>query len=330
MSPDDAVVIAGGGGFIGGYLAQRLARAGYHDVRVVDVQPTSEWHQSVDHFENLCVDLRDLDLCRKVARDRAVVFDLAADMGGMGFIETHRFECMLSASIGINLVQACLEACVERLFFASSACVYNVTLQDVPAVAGLRECDAYPAMPEDGYGWEKLFTERLFLNAASEQGLKVRIGRFHNVYGPHGTWRGGREKAPAAICRKVAEAVISGNHEIEIWGDGIQTRSFTYIDDAVEGTLRLVSSDCDEPLNIGSERLISINELVDIVEGIAGVKLRRTYLADAPLGVRGRNSDNRLIRQRLEWEPSVELEDGLAATYAWVYDRVANTRSDLP
>jgi GDP-D-mannose 3',5'-epimerase len=253
------------------------------------------------------------------------VFNLAADMGGMGFIENNKALCMLSVLVSTHMLVAARDAGVERFFYSSSACVYAADKQSTPEVRPLRESDAYPADPEDGYGWEKLFSERMARHFYEDFGLETRVARYHNIYGPLGTWRGGREKAPAAICRKVATAVLTGDHTIEIWGDGQQTRSFTYIDDCLEGTLRLMASDVREPINVGSDQLVTIDQLVDIVEDIAGVKLERRYKLDAPQGVRGRNSDNTLIRERLGWAPSISLEDGLAATYAWVYDQVAAT-----
>jgi len=321
----EPVLIAGGGGFIGGHLAHRLEADGHTDVRVADCRPIETWEQVVPGFDNVSLDLRDLEAVRQAVAGRATVFHLAADMGGVGFLLSHRVDCMLSVVIGANLVQAAAVEGVERIFFASSACVYDVTRQEDAASPGLREEDAYPAWPEDGYGWEKLFTERLLLHAGSELGIEPRIGRFHNVYGPNGAWAGGREKAPAALCRKVATAVRSGSPTIEIWGDGKQTRSFLYVDDAVEGVLRLTASHVDEPLNIGSDRLVTIDEVVDIIEAIAGVHLERRYLADAPQGVRGRNSDNTRIRARLGWEPSIPLERGLERTYRWVYDELSRT-----
>jgi nucleoside-diphosphate-sugar epimerase len=264
-----------------------------------------------------------------VVAGASTVYNLAADMGGMGFIEYHRADCMLSVLISTHLLLAARDGGVERFFYASSACVYNAEKQGLSDVQPLKEEDAYPAMPEDGYGWEKLFTERMCRHFSDEFGLVTRVARYHNVYGPLGTWDGGREKAPAAICRKVAGAVLSGIHEIEIWGDGEQTRSFMYIDDCVEGTLRIMESDFGEPINLGSDRLVTINALVDIVESIAGVKLKRTYNLSAPMGVRGRNSDNALLRKVLAWEPQTSLEDGLEKTYGWIYDQLSGRRSDL-
>jgi nucleoside-diphosphate-sugar epimerase len=288
----------------------------------VDIKATDEWFQLHSGAENLVLDLRDLDSCRKATEGVSNVYDLACDMGGMGFIEAHKAECMISVLIGTHLLLAARDAKVDRFFFASSACVYAAEKQVDAEVTALREADAYPAMPEDGYGWEKLFTERMCRHFREDFGLTTRVARYHNVYGPFGTYEGGREKAPAAICRKVATAVLSGTHEIEIWGDGKQTRSFTYIDDCLRGTRLLMDSEVEEPLNVGSSELVSVDQLVDIVEEIAGVSLKRSYKTDAPQGVRGRNSDNTLILERLGWEPSTTLATGLEATYRWVYDQL--------
>ena len=323
MEPEGLVVVAGGGGFIGGWLARSLVEAGAA-VRVVDIKPLDEWHQRFDGAENLVLDLRDADACRTAVAGTKWVYDLACNMGGMGFIESHKAECMLSVLIGTHLLLAARDEGVNRFFFSSSACVYAAAKQESPDVEPLREADAYPAMPEDGYGWEKLFIERLCRHFTEDFGLITRVARYHNVYGPYGAFDGGREKAPAAISRKVAAAVLSGNHEIEIWGDGKQTRSFTFIDDCLEGTRRLMRSDVDEPINIGSSELVTVNELVDIVEAVAGVKLERNYKLDAPLGVRGRNSDNTLVQERLGWEPSTSLATGMERTYRWIHDEMAS------
>jgi len=258
-----------------------------------------------------------------------MIYNLAADMGGMGFIETHKAECMLSVLISTHMLVAAREAGTERFFYSSSACVYNGEKQTRPDVTALKEEDAYPGMPEDGYGWEKLFSERMARHYREDFGMATRVARYHNVYGPDGTYDGGREKAPAAICRKVIAAKLSGKHEIEIWGDGEQTRSFMYIDDCTEGTIKLTASDIVEPLNIGSDELVSINRLVDIVEKIAGVKLKRSYKLDAPKGVRGRNSDNTLIKKLLDWAPSIRLEDGMEKTYKWIYDEMTSGRRSV-
>ena len=323
MTKNDLVVVTGGGGFIGAHLVADLLRDGFTNVRSVDVKPLDEWFQLFPEADNCRLDLRDLPACREAVDGAATVYNLAADMGGMGFIEANKALCMISVLINTHLLVAAREASVERYFFASSACVYAVDKQTSPEVTALREEDAYPAMPEDGYGWEKLFSERMCRHFREDFGLQTRVGRYHNVYGPHGTFEGGREKAPAAICRKVAEAKLSGRYEIEIWGDGKQTRSFMYIDDCLYGTRRLVDSDVVDPLNIGSSELVSIDELVGIVEEIADVKLERRYDTSAPQGVRGRNSDNTLIRERLGWEPSISLREGLEKTYRWVYDQLA-------
>jgi GDP-D-mannose 3',5'-epimerase len=318
----ETIVVTGGGGFIGGRLVAELLEQGA-SVRAVDIKPFDDWHQLFEGVDNRRLDLRRADDCYGAVEGATDVYNLAADMGGMGFIENNKALCMLTVLINTHLLQAARDAGVGRYFFASSACVYAEDKQLDAEVAPLAEGDAYPAMPEDGYGWEKLFSERMCRHFREDFGLGTRVGRYHNVYGPHGTWTGGREKAPAAICRKVAEAKLSGRDEIEIWGDGEQTRSFTWIDDCTDGTLRLMRSDVEEPLNIGSSELVSINTLVDLVESIAGVKLRRRYDTSAPRGVRGRNSDNTLIRERLGWEPTTPLAEGLEATYRWIHDQVA-------
>jgi GDP-D-mannose 3',5'-epimerase len=326
MRRGELVVVAGGGGFIGGHLVGYLVEQGYEHVRAVDVKPFTSWYQRFPDVDNRQLDLRDKDACYEAVDGAASVVNLAADMGGMGFIENNKALCMLSVLINTHLLLAARDEGVERYFFGSSACVYAAEKQESPNVPPLKESDAYPAMPEDGYGWEKLFSERMCRHFFEDFGLETRVGRYHNVYGPHGTYDGGREKAPAAICRKVARAKLSGVHEIEIWGDGEQTRSFTFIDDCVYGTELLMASDVREPLNLGSEELVTINQLVTIVENIAGVQLKRRYNLDAPQGVRGRNSDNTLIQARLGWKPSISLEEGLEKTYHWIYDQLAASR----
>ncbi len=310
-------LVAGAGGFIGGHLAGALVSAGAAP-RCVDSKPLAAWHQLHARADNRQLDLSQAPACLAAVAGCDRVFNLAADMGGMGFIETHRADCMLSVLVNTNLLLAARDAGVERYFFASSACVYPQEKQRRPDATPLREPDAYPADPEDGYGWEKLFSERMCRHFREDFGVRTRIARYHNVYGPHGTWDGGREKAPAAICRKIALAKATGHHEITIWGDGEQARSFLYIDDCITGTLRLVASDVDEPLNVGSAELVTINELVSLVERIAGIRVCRRYDLTAPAGVRGRNSDNTLIRERLGWAPAIRLEDGLAQTYRWI------------
>jgi GDP-D-mannose 3',5'-epimerase len=320
LEKDGKVLIAGAGGFIGGHLVADLLREGHSDIRAVDCKRLSEWYQFFPQAENICDDLRQLSACRAVTKDARYVFNLAADMGGMGFIETHKAECMLSVLISMHMLMAARDASVDRFFYSSSACVYAAEKQTIADVVPLRESDAYPAMPEDGYGWEKLFSERVSRHFREDYGLQTRVARYHNVYGPHGTYDGGREKAPAAICRKVIAAKLSGSDEIEIWGDGKQTRSFMYIDDCITGFKMILDNDETEPLNLGSDRLVTINQLVDIVEAIGGVKLKRVLTA--PKGGRGRNSDNTLIAERLRWAPSISLEDGLEQTYRWIYDQI--------
>ncbi len=315
---DDLVVVTGAGGFIGGHLVADLRRRGFNRIRAVDIKPLDQWYQRFDDVENIVADLRLRTACRLVCRGAWRVYNLAADMGGMGFIETHKADCMLSVLINTHLLLAARDAGVERYFYASSACVYAAAKQRDPKLTALREEDAYPADAEDGYGWEKLFSERMCRHFMEDFGLQCRVARFHNVYGPHGTYDGGREKAPAAICRKVAEAVATGHHTIEIWGDGRQTRSFMYIDDCIEGITRIMESDILYPINLGSSELVSIDELVSIVEAIAGIRLERRYRLDAPQGVRGRNSDNSRILAELGWEPSIPLRYGLERTYRWI------------
>jgi nucleoside-diphosphate-sugar epimerase len=321
---DGLVVVAGGGGFIGGHLVASLRRQGYMRVRSVDVKPLDDWYQVFPDVDSQRLDLRRREDCERAVAGAREVYNLAADMGGMGFIENNKALCMLSVLINTHLLMASREARVEKFFFSSSACVYAEDKQRTTELdLGLREEDAYPAMPEDGYGWEKLFSERMCRHFREDFGMHTRMARYHNIYGPHGTWDGGREKAPAAICRKVIQAKRSGKLEIEIWGDGEQTRSFTYIDDCLEGTQRMMHGDVTEALNVGSDQMVSINGLVDIVEKIAGVKLRRRYDLGAPKGVRGRNSNNDRIKALLGWAPSIRLEDGMEKTYTWIHDEIA-------
>jgi len=315
------VLVTGAGGFIGGHLVARLLDEGAQ-VRAVDRRPIEEWHQRFAGADSRVLDLTLLDACREATDGAAEVYNLAADMGGMGFIEANKARCMLSSLISTQMLIASRDAGARRFFYSSSACIYSIERQRSPDAPALAESDAYPALPEDGYGWEKLFSERMAHHFREDFGLETRIARYHNVYGPQGAWRGGREKAPAAICRKVAEAALGGTGEIEIWGDGRQSRSFTYVDDCVEGTLRIARSDFPEPLNLGSCELVTVDELVSIVEETAGVELRRRYDISAPQGVRGRNSDNTLIRETLDWEPSTPLREGMARTYEWVAAQV--------
>jgi len=317
-------VVCGAGGFIGGHLVKSLQSNGVKVVRAVDVKPLDDWYQLTEGVDNLSLDLKDRANCEQAVKDVDLVYQLAADMGGMGFIEKNKALCMLSVLTNTHMLQAAQKQGVKRFFYSSSACVYNGDKQINEDVIPLKESDAYPAMPEDGYGWEKLFSERMCRHFEEDFGLVCRVARFHNVYGPDGTWNGGREKAPAAICRKVIEAKRSGKHEISIWGDGKQTRSFMYIDDCVKGTQMIMESEIDEPINLGSSELVTINQLVDMVEDIAGIKLKRSYDLSAPKGVNGRNSDNTMIMDRLGWEPSIPLRVGMEKTYRWIEEQIAS------
>ena len=322
MTPPKLIVVCGAGGFIGGHLVADLRKQGHKNIRAIDKKPFEEWYQVFPDVENLVLDLQLMDACEQAVSGASWIYNLAADMGGMGFIENNKALCMLSVLINTHLLLAAKNAGAERFVYSSSACVYNADKQRSPEVVALKEEDAYPAMPEDGYGWEKLFSERMCRHFSEDYGLVTRVARYHNVYGPFGTYDGGREKAPAAICRKVIAAQLSGKHEIEIWGDGHQTRSFQYIDDCVHGTQLIMRSDVLEPLNLGSSELVSINQLVDIVEKIAGIELKRSYNLSAPKGVNGRNSDNALIQKYLGWEPDTTLRAGMEKTYRWIYDQM--------
>lgn len=314
------VLVCGAGGFIGGHLVKHLCEQG-HDVRAVDIKPLDEWHQTFvkDRWR---FDLRQFKHCLKAVTGCERVYNLACDMGGMGYIESHRASCMVSVLINTHLLVAARRVGIDRYFFSSSACVYKATAQTLHDAIPLTEDMAYPAMPEDGYGWEKLFSERMCRHFREDYGLQTRIARYHNIYGTHGTWKGGREKAPAAICRKVIEAKLSKKHEIEIWGDGNQTRSFCWIDDCIKGTELVMNGGYTDPVNVGSSELVSINQLVDIVEGFAGVKLKRRYILTAPKGVNGRNSDNTLIKKLYGWEPSMKLVDGMFRLFCWISDQM--------
>src|ERR1700691_535586 len=312
------VAVCGAGGFIGGHRVKYLRSQGVDVVRGGDPRPLDDWYQVSSEVENLVLDLKDKDSCYQAAKGMKGIFQLAADMGGMGFIENNKALCMLSVLTNTHMLMAARDSGVERFFYSSSACVYNGDKQKSEDVVPLKEADAYPALPEDGYGWEKLFSERMCRHFEEDFGMVCRVARYHNVYGPLGTYTGGREKAPAAICRKVIEAKSSGKHDIEIWGDGKQTRSFMYIDDCTKGTLAIAESEIDEPINLGSSELVTINQLVDLAEAIAGVKLERKYNLDAPKGVNGRNSDNTKIKEYLGWEPSIRLKEGMQNTYAWI------------
>jgi len=323
------IVVAGAGGFIGGHLIKTLKETG-HQVRAVDIKPLTKWYQITPGVDNLVLDLKNKKNCYQALNGYEEVFNLAADMGGMGFIETHKADCMLSVLINTHLLMVARDLGIQRFFYASSACVYNGEKQTDPKNPGLKESDAYPALAEDGYGWEKLFSERMCRHFREDFGLVTRVPRFHNVYGPYGTYDGGREKAPAAICRKVIESELFDKKDIVIWGDGNQTRSFMYIDDCIKGILDIMYSNIEEPINLGSSEMVSINQLVDYVEEIAGHKLNRKYDLSAPKGVRGRNSDNTLIMKYLGWEPSIPLKTGLQKTYNWIKSEMVNNRGKDP
>jgi GDP-D-mannose 3', 5'-epimerase len=329
MNKDDLIVIAGAGGFIGGALARYFHDKGFQRIRAVDRKPIPEWYQRVPGVECISMDLSEKENAVKAAEGAVEIYNLAADMGGMGFIENFRVECLRSILVNTHLIEAAYRAGVSRYFFSSSACAYNTTLQQDPNVRALKESDAYPAMAERGYGWEKLMSEMFCQEYWAERGLETHIARFHNVYGPHGTWFGGREKAPAALSRKVIEAKDTGKHEIDIWGDGTQTRSFMYIADCVFGIDQIMH--CNQliatPINLGTSELVSINQLVDYIEEIGGVKLHRTYSLDAPKGVAGRNSDNTMIQSILHWEPNLPLKEGLRHTYQWIEQQYADRKA---
>jgi GDP-D-mannose 3', 5'-epimerase len=320
LAKEDSIVIAGGGGFIGGALTRYFHDQGFTRIRAIDRKPLPNWYQRIPGVECLCMDLSEKENAIRAVEGAVEVYNLAADMGGMGFIEHFRVECLRSILVNTHLVDAAHRAGTSRYFFSSSACAYNITLQQDPHVRALKETDAYPAMAERGYGWEKLMSEMFCQEYTAERGLETHIARFHNVYGPFGTWDGGREKAPAAICRKVIEAKNLGKHEIVIWGDGLQTRSFMYIDDCVLGIDMIMH--CDQliatPINLGSHELIAINDLVTLAEEIGGIKLERKYDLTAPRGVAGRNSDNTFIQQVLGWQPNITFHDGLKKTYTWI------------
>ena len=319
-------LIAGGGGFIGGHLMKRLQLDG-HEIICADIKPISSWFQLSDKNKNLSLDLKDFKNCLQVCDGVDYIFNLACNMGGMGYIENNKAECMLSVLINTNLLRAGLQNKINKYYFSSSACVYNASKQNDTFIVGLKEEDAYPAMPEDGYGWEKLFSERMCRHFYEDFGLNVRIARYHNIYGPEGTYDGGREKAPAALCRKIINAKLKKEKNIEVWGDGKQTRSFLYIDDCIEATMSVFNSDFTDVFNIGSEEQVSINQMIDKIEKIADHKVERKYDISKPKGVRGRSSDNSLIYSKINWSPKFSLNDGLEKTYNWIYSSIVNQKN---
>jgi len=332
MKNDDLILVAGAGGFIGGSLVQYFQDKGFTNIRAVDKKPLPMWYRRVEGAESLCMDLSEWQNCVRAAEGAAEVYNLAADMGGMGFIEKFRVECLRSILINTNLIEAAYKAGVDRYFFSSSACAYNTDLQKDPNVRALKESDVFPAMAERGYGWEKLMSEMFCQEYWAERNMKTFIARFHNVYGPYGTWDGGREKAPAALSRKVIEAKDEGRNEIEIWGDGSQTRSFMFIDDCTKGIDMITHCEglIATPINLGSSELISVNALVDLIEEIAQVKLTKKYKLDAPKGVAGRNSDNTMIKSILNWEPNIPLKEGMKKTYAWIEQQYQDRKAGKP
>lgn len=314
-------LVCGAGGFIGGHLVDSLLKDG-HEVICADVKPLEYWFQLHDECKNFSLDLKEIENCEQVITGVEYVYNMACNMGGMGFIENNKAECMLSVLINTNLLRTCVKHKVKKYFFSSSACVYNGSKQSSTFVEGLKEEDAYPAMPEDGYGWEKLFSERMCRHFFEDFGLETRVARYHNVYGPMGTYDGGREKAPAALSRKIINAKINGEKKIDVWGDGEQTRSFMFIDDCIEGTKKLFNSDCREVLNIGSEEQVSINQMIEIIEDISSFKVQKNYQLDKPKGVRGRNSNNDLIRSAIGWDAQISLSNGLKTTYQWIENQI--------
>ena len=320
-------LIVGAGGFIGGHLVSRLLEEG-NEIRAVDLKPINLWFQEFNNVENFSLDMQEYENCLKMSKNVDYVINLACNMGGIGFIENNKADCMLSVLINTNLLRSCTLNKVKRYFFSSSACAYNKDLQTDPDIDGLKEEDAYPAMPEDGYGWEKLFSERMCRHFKEDYGLETRVARFHNIYGPLGTFDGGREKAPAAICRKVIEAKLNKNNYIDVWGDGTQTRSFLYIDDCIDAVLKLFHSDFSDPINIGSDEKVTINELISIAENCANKKFSKNYQLDKPQGVKGRSSNNELIKSTLDWDYKYSLNEGIKKTYKWIEDIYLNKKND--
>ena len=330
MIKDKKILVVGAGGFIGGHLVKKLLDNG-NSIVSTDIKPKEYWFQDFEITENYySMDMKDIYNCRKVTKNIDYVFNMACNMGGMGFIENNKAECMQSVLINTNLLIACKESEIKKYFFSSSACAYNKNKQEKVFIEGLKEGDAYPADPEDGYGWEKLFSERMCRHFMEDYGIEVRVARYHNIYGPYGTYDGGREKAPAALCRKVIKAKNNKDNKIEVWGDGLQTRSFLYVDDCIEGTLRLFESDYSDPLNIGSDEQVSINQMIEIIEDISGIeKLERVYQLDKPKGVRGRSSNNDLAKKVLSWSFKIKLKEGLKNTYDWISSETSKKGSNL-
>ncbi|MDC0436754.1 NAD-dependent epimerase/dehydratase family protein [Candidatus Pelagibacter sp.] len=330
MNKNKKILVIGAGGFIAGHLIKRLLDNG-NSIVASDIKPKEYWFQDFDKVENhYDMDMKDIVNCRKVTKGIDYVFNMACNMGGMGFIENNKAECMQSVLINTNLLIAGKEDKIEKYFFSSSACAYNKSKQQEVFIEGLKEEDAYPADPEDGYGWEKLFSERMCRHFMEDYGIQVRIARYHNIYGPFGTYNGGREKAPAALCRKVIESKINKKDTIQVWGDGKQTRTFLYVDDCVEGTLRLFDSDYSEPVNIGSDEQVSINQMIEIIENISETTtLKKEYQLEKPKGVRGRSSNNDLVKKTLNWSYQIKLKDGLKKTYEWIDKEISKVGTNI-
>ncbi len=320
-------LVAGAGGFIGGHITEKLIKQG-NEVTCVDIKKIDHWFQINDKSKNISLDLKILENCLNIVENHDVVINMACNMGGIGFIEWNKTECMLSVLINTHMLMACKKHRVKKYFFSSSACVYNAELQKTSNIIGLREEDAYPALPEDGYGWEKLFSERMCRHFNEDTDIDVKVARFHNVFGPFGTYDGGREKSPAAICRKIIDAKLNNLKEIEVWGDGSQTRSYLFIEDCVDATLKLINSDYNGPINIGSEEQVSINDLISKVELISKYRVKKKYIESMPTGVKGRSSDNTKIKNELKWEPKYSLYNGLEKTYQWIFKNMAENKEN--
>ena len=330
MIKNKKILVVGAGGFIGGHLTNRLLGNG-NSIIASDIKPKEYWFQDFENAKNFySMDMKDISNCRQATKGIDYVFNMACNMGGMGFIENNKAECMQSVLINTNLLISCKENGIKKYFFSSSACAYNTSKQQKVFINGLKEEDAYPAYPEDGYGWEKLFSERMCRHFMEDYGIQVRIARYHNIYGPYGTYDGGREKSPAALCRKVIKAKKNDEKKIEVWGDGMQTRSFLYIDDCIDGTLRLFNSNYSDPVNIGSDEQVSINQMIEIIEDVSGTKkLERVYQLDKPKGVRGRSSNNDLVKKVLNWSFKIKLKEGLKKTYDWISEEMSKQGSNL-
>ena len=318
------ILVCGAGGFIGGHLVANLIKNNNYEIICADIKPFEYWFQYFDELKNYSLDLKEYENCLNVSSKVDFIFNMACNMGGMGFIENNKAECMLSVLINTNLLRAALRNNVDKYFFSSSACVYNASKQIRNFIPGLKEEDAYPAEPEDGYGWEKLFSERMCRHFNEDFKIKTRVVRYHNIYGPLGTFGGGREKAPAALCRKIIEAKLNKKNKIDVWGDGEQTRSFLYVDDCIEATLKVFNSNFTNVFNVGSEEQVSINQMIDIIEEVAKYKVERKYLNNMPKGVRGRSSDNSLILSKIKWQPKYRLKEGITKTYNWIYNELTN------